>query len=83
MNGIEELRGMMERVEGVFEDVREFTRELKEDELRSHRERERMLSEWLEEARRIRELLERQNELLERIVDAIDEAREKVRNFLL
>lgn len=71
----------MEELKALFGEIRGFVASLREEEERSHAERERILQEWVEEARRIRELLERQTEILEKIGDAIDEAREKVRNF--
>ena len=71
----------IEELKALFEDIREFVKSLREEEERSHAERERMLQEWLEEARRIRELLEEQNQILRKVEGVIDEAKEKVRNF--
>ena len=60
---------ILEELKTLFAELRETVLSLRSEEERSHRERERMLSEWVEEARKIRMVLEDIKAMLEEVRD--------------
>ena len=58
---------ILEELKTLFAELRETVLSLRSEEERSHRERERMMSEWVEEARKIRMVLEDIKAMLEEV----------------
>jgi len=58
---------ILEELKTLFAELRETVLSLRSEEERSHRERERMLSEWVKEARKIRMVLEDIKAMLEEV----------------
>lgn len=54
----EKIEQVLERIEKIFAEIKELVRGLRNEEERSHREREKMHVEMLNELRRIREILD-------------------------
>lgn len=78
---MDEIGRMIEELRLLFMDIKDLVSALNEEEKRSHAERERILRDWLDEARRIRALLERQNEIFEELCEVIREAKLKLQKL--
>jgi len=54
----EECARILEEIKAIYAEIKDLVSSLRAEEERSHARREEILQEWLDEARRVREILE-------------------------
>jgi len=65
----EECRQILEEIKELYAEIKDLVVSLRTEEERSHAERENILREWLNEAMRMRKILENINALVNDVKD--------------